>query len=767
MNASPRPALPSMVRVLALVPCLVASTLGAGVGPLTKRRVEAVTSSRHAYEIAMGGTLDGHNTLTWQPVHGRNTMQRPGFEPNVELAIENVGRTAVRDPWVVVNGKPDWFSLDRVLASIVRPGMSDKEKAFAIYELYRGHFYHYNAPEGYLLNGALHSPMADPVMALNCHENSGCSLMAIGMATLWQAAGLKARVWNFATTHWVSEVLYDRAYHMLDADMDVFYVKSDNRTVASVQDCIDDRWLIKRTHCYGDFAKPDVKDDVRHGNWYLDQNTGTPYVARKGHTMGMTLRPGETIVRRWDNVGKFHDNGRHVARRPKFANGRLVYRPGLGAPTAAEFVDEAVNVRWPGKGNALTPQQPGALASLVYEVRSPWVIVGARVAATCRRRSSADRAAVLFSFNKKHWWAVWEAKKTGETKAAIDLDPYVATRSTNGRYAYFVKFEFAAARTADDVQLRDVEIVSDLEMSIPSLPALRLGKNKVEFTCASDGAVNVRVTHQWRESSANRPPQAPASPASPADGARADSLAPLLTWEPAVDPDGHKIVDHRIQVRAEKAIALSPNLERLTGSGKPEWQAPAGWLNPDTTYYWRVKAYDEKGAWSEWSPLWSFTPTGPRAPTGLAATETDGRVVLTWHPSPHGTRPARYEVHGSGRTGFIPGRSTLVAETAEPRMVLDHTDVDKWRRAYRLCAADGKGRRSAFTGNVRAPGISMAALLPRAGNLAVGAKIVPERALTAPVYKVRRDRGPGRTQDHRPHRRRHVLPQAPDPAHGF
>jgi len=35
-------------------------------------------------------------------------------------------------------------------------------------------------------------------------------------------------------------------------------------------------------------------------------------------------------------------------------------------------------------------------------------------------------------------------------------------------------------------------------------------------------------------------------------------------------------------------------------------QAPAGWLNPDTTYYWRVAAEDENGSIGPWSKVFSF-----------------------------------------------------------------------------------------------------------------------------------------------------------------
>lgn len=158
-------------------------------------------------------------------------------------------------------------------------------------------------------------------------------------------------------------------------------------------------------------------------------------------------------------------------------------------------------------------------------------------------------------------------------------------------------------------------------------------------------------------------------------------------------------------------------ISRTADRGKAQYTLPyTGLLNPDQTYYWRVRAKDDKGVWSAWSKIWSFKPQGPTPPADLKLEGT----VLKWKAGPAGRRPAKYRVYGSEEKGFTasdqpyavsigsskglssPFPANFIAEVNGSELeVLGGENTT--RPFYRVVAVDEEGIRSGPSDYVAAP----------------------------------------------------------------
>src|SRR4051812_27468952 len=96
---------------------------------VARRHAQEVTDGRVEYVVVQGGTMDGRNCRSpqgvWQPFE-------QAWESNRSVRVENAGETDVVNPWLS-NGRNDFRSLDRIVAGAVEPGMTDAEKARALW----------------------------------------------------------------------------------------------------------------------------------------------------------------------------------------------------------------------------------------------------------------------------------------------------------------------------------------------------------------------------------------------------------------------------------------------------------------------------------------------------------------------------------------------------------------------------------------------------------------------------------------------------------
>jgi hypothetical protein len=147
----------------------------------------------------------------------------------------------------------------------------------------------------------------------------------------------------------------------------------------------------------------------------------------------------------------------------------------------------------------------------------------------------------------------------------------------------------------------------------------------------------------------------------PKDGSPVEGTKFTFRWSPPAPGDaGQTIADYHIQVcdRQDMRWPLSPNFDKLisrtASAGKAEWSVPsAGLLNPETTYYWRVRARDGRGLWGPWSQAFRLTCAGPGVPANLKLVMQGGApVAIVWEDNPEGRKAVSWRVYGSNEQGF-------------------------------------------------------------------------------------------------------------------
>ncbi|MBI1929079.1 hypothetical protein HYR99_33140 [Candidatus Poribacteria bacterium] len=133
-------------------------------------------------------------------------------------------------------------------------------------------------------------------------------------------------------------------------------------------------------------------------------------------------------------------------------------------------------------------------------------------------------------------------------------------------------------------------------------------------------ATGVTGTGDWSQpwSFSLIPPKPPVL-STPADGAAfVDTLTPTLKWQTSLNATAYGV-----QIaKDDKFTAIVIEQAKIA---KTEYPVPAGKLEPNKTYYWRVNATGVTGT-GDWSQPWSFNLVPPKPP--VLSTPADGTVFV-------------------------------------------------------------------------------------------------------------------------------------------
>jgi len=675
-----------------------------------KSHVEEITVGQHKYTVIQSGTMDGRNCRSPMGCGiAREGAMLQTWESNRSVRLENFGQIDVVNPWLS-NGRNNFRNVDEIVSSAVTPGMTDAEKAFALW--FQEIQYRHHSPGD-------NNELGDPVKVFNVYGYNTCGNDSISLATLWRQAGLKVAPAR-ALGHCISQAFYDNRWHFYDGDMHCVYLLRDNETVAGEQDIVRDHDLVKRTHSKG-ILFPDT--------WWDGQGMCAMYCyegevagqrgGKADTTMNMVLRPGEAIVWRWGQLDPVKHHGALMTMPTYMSviyNGLWEYRPDFSKETWRKGAATVENITSGSDGLAA---EEGKKGTIIWTMRSPYVLVGGRLEA-----EGAD-ARFSISADGKTWQAVKD-----------NLDKFFSVVGP-ARYEYQLKCQLEGP-----ARLRRLAVVNDLQMAPMTLPEMAVGENAFTYSDQSAEGRKVRITHRWVERSVSRPPQAPQAAIYPPDGGESDGTDVVFQWAAANDPDGDAIGDYHFELssRADMRWPVSMcfyklisrtadvNKEKDKATGKEKSTVKAqytlpqpGLLTPDRQYYWRVRAMDDKGVWGPWSKTWSFTARGPAHPLNVTLDydPAKGAGILRWKANTAGRAPAKYRVYGSDEKGFTIGdqrfQSTVgvtkeemaawnpwfpanfIAETTAVELAVIGREVESPaanKTYYRVVAVDDRGKRS-------------------------------------------------------------------------
>ncbi|MCW5979305.1 MAG: hypothetical protein KIT09_14615 [Bryobacteraceae bacterium] len=663
---------------------------------------------RHAYTIRMGGRIDGE--MTRDPVGYWAFDQY--WEPNLYVRLENAGEAPVVNPWLRRADKPDTRSVKAIVDHLVKPSMSDGEKARRLWEFEIKNRFHATSND---------EEVDDAIKRFNVYGYTLCGNESKVMSDLWRAAGLRVRR-GFPNGHSTAEVFFDGGWRLLDSDESIVCLLRDNKTIASEEQIVRDHDLMKRTHTYGPLHDDNRQRDEGSAalHYYEGERSGEqPSLTR--HRMDLVLRPGEAITWAWNPGGRFH--GRPDAHLEAIwnkrwrliahaMNGELSYSPDLGRAAELAALE---------KGNVAAREGPfgagvyldGKAGFLTVPVKSPYPVVGGRLEVDfARRETRAEQLKASLSFDGGATWReAWTSEPSDYRRMYIDLDEFFPATDP-ARYEYLVRFDLTSAAGAPVVCLKGFLLRSTLQMARLSLPGVSLGENEFVYSDENQAGRKVRITHAWRECGSAEVPAAPGSAVEPPDGGVAGGAVITFRWAPVAGED----YEFQLSEYADMRWTLSPNFRKLisrtANRSSASYTLPyKGLLNPDATYHWRVRARSAEGVWGPWSKTYSFRVSAPAVPVNVAARfdALSRKAALSWEPGDSTVKPARFRVYGSAERGFSASDApfvyfagmdgmknappNLLLETAAPVHSVD-LPANLWRAYYRVAAVDAEGRES-------------------------------------------------------------------------
>ena len=456
---------------------------------------------------------------------------------SAQTAIAQEQPAIVGNVKVVSDKVKDVSSLEAWKKSYIKEGMTDEQKAMAIWESVMSHQVQDAPPSEFLQN---ENTLYDAIKMFNVYGYSYCGVAACEMSSLARYVGLKARVWTIRN-HVVPEIMWDDQWHMLDASFIDYFPTADGKiaSVGQIEEGVK-AWYKLHPECFVngqgdgnklmDFQKAEGWQGWKKGpeilskcplfsdSGWLPANTHgwsnmmmaydgsacNSYEAgySMGYKVNIGLRPGETLTRNWSNK-KLYANMDGTAGTPgamdakpgegflayspkygdlapgRLGNGTLEYKPPLASLARSAWRYE--NLKLAGAKPLLVAGDDSKQGILEIRMPSSYVYLTGEVSIDAAV-GDAGSVGVYFSDNNGlDWKQVATIDKSGQQK--IDLSKLVLRR-----YDYRLRLVLNGKGTG----ITALGFHHDIQHSQRPLPALAEGNNTITFSAGpQEGTISV------------------------------------------------------------------------------------------------------------------------------------------------------------------------------------------------------------------------------------------------------------------------------------
>jgi hypothetical protein len=419
--------------------------------------------------IALARRCRLHEQEASRPVeHYELEVNSPPINQSIELCGPGVGIRFLRE------GSHDFHSFAELAKTLARTGMTDLEKALAVYRFSAGNFYHGSAGFG----------GTEMTRFINCYGYAYCWGQADFQHLLYEAVGLRARAPQLKG-HSSTEVLIDGKWRMMDAFMRLLAPSPELDGLATGDEL--------NRH-------PEIWEHIREGavvelakEYWLKYAAGNTYEPwQDSNAMLLTLRRRESLRIFDRGLGAWCLSPLEPA---DYVNGQWTWEPVLDGEHLAKEIESAVNVVAADDG--LRANDASALASVEYRVESPYPLCTGTVAVQFRGNGKL-RASV--SADQRRTWSVLH--EGAATACDWKLDQQLSVRQLPFSYNHDPLLRSQKREILLRLEWKGEAILTHVKFSFlvqihgPSVPRLEPGINRWTLIGMSQGGL---VRHAWDE----------------------------------------------------------------------------------------------------------------------------------------------------------------------------------------------------------------------------------------------------------------------------